>query len=55
MEAMGLGASILALDTPFNREALGDSGRYFDRFDSGLTKQIESIVAEPRAAADICV
>jgi hypothetical protein len=49
---MGLGASILALDTPFNREALGEEGRYFTRFDAGLSKQIERIVAEPRGAAD---
>jgi glycosyltransferase involved in cell wall biosynthesis len=52
VEAMGLGASILALDTPFNREALGEEGRYFNRFDAGLIKQIERIVAEPRGAAD---
>ena len=49
VEAMGLGASILALGTPFNREALGEAGRYFDHFDDRLTKQIESIVAEPDA------
>ncbi|NNE74713.1 MAG: glycosyltransferase, partial [Acidimicrobiales bacterium] len=29
IEAMGVGAHICALDTPFNREALGDAGRYF--------------------------
>lgn len=31
IEAMGVGARVLALDTPFNRQALGDAGEYFDR------------------------
>jgi len=52
VEAMGLGASILALRTPFNSEALGDAGRYFDQFDHRLTQQLESLAAEPRSIGD---
>ena len=55
VEAMGLGASILALDTPFNREALGEHGRYFGRFDDALIKEIERIVAEPQRPPSPCV
>ena len=33
IEAMGSGALIFALDTPFNREALGDTGRLFESQD----------------------
>jgi len=36
LEAMALGANILALDTPFNREALGGAGQFFEDFDVGL-------------------
>lgn len=31
VEAMGLGSFILALDTPFNREVLGDAGLFFQK------------------------
>ncbi|HUQ64395.1 MAG TPA: DUF1972 domain-containing protein [Acidimicrobiales bacterium] len=31
LEAMGCGARIVSLDTPFNREALGSAGDYFDQ------------------------
>jgi glycosyltransferase involved in cell wall biosynthesis len=31
VEAMGAGALVAALDTPFNRETLGDTGSYFAR------------------------
>lgn len=52
VEAMGLGAFVLALGTPFNREALGAAGHYFDDFGSGLRTQIERLTnAEPAAVA----
>jgi glycosyltransferase involved in cell wall biosynthesis len=58
VEAMGLGAFILALDTPFNREALGEAGSYFSAFGARLTEQLEAfvdqssvVVGEQRAAA----
>ncbi|WP_327249821.1 DUF1972 domain-containing protein [Streptomyces sp. NBC_01320] len=36
LEAMGCGARIIALDTVFNREALGEAGEYFSDFDHTL-------------------
>lgn len=36
VEAMGSGAAVLALDTRFNREALGEAGWYFTDFESSL-------------------
>lgn len=42
VEAMGLGANVLALDTPFNREALGPGGRYF----SGFTTNLDAAVRD---------
>lgn len=42
IEAMGLGAYVLALNTPFNVDALGSAGRYFDDLGGGLTQVIES-------------
>jgi hypothetical protein len=52
VEAMGLGASVLSLGTPFNREALGEAGRYFDHFDQRLTQQITNLVTEPSEVSD---
>ena len=52
VEAMGLGAFILALGTPFNREALRDAGRYFDDFGGRLTQLIEDVVRESRESGD---
>jgi glycosyltransferase involved in cell wall biosynthesis len=36
LEAMGCGARIIALETVFNREALGGAGEYFSDFDDEL-------------------
>ncbi|MFE0510985.1 DUF1972 domain-containing protein [Streptomyces sp. NPDC058964] len=36
LEAMGCGARIIALETVFNREALGEAGEYFSDFDHEL-------------------
>ncbi len=52
VEAMGLGALILALSTPFNREALAEAGYYFDDFGSSLTEHIERLAAAPPQAGD---
>jgi glycosyltransferase involved in cell wall biosynthesis len=43
VEAMGVGADIVALDTPFNREVLAGSGRYFASFESDLPR----LLADP--------
>lgn len=43
LEAMGIGALIVALDTVFNLEALGDAGLYFHDFDASLTSLLESL------------
>lgn len=51
VEAMGLGARILALDTPFNREALGDAGDYFETFGPNLTHRIDAAEEEPKEAS----
>lgn len=53
LEAMGCGANIIALATPFNREALGPTGRYFSDFDRELPQLLRSTEAEraPAGAA----
>lgn len=40
LEAMGCGANVIALDTAFNREALGPAGSYFSDFQAGLPGMI---------------
>lgn len=56
LEAMGCGARILALATPFNREALGEAGSYFDDFATELPGRLREIEAssptETRAYRD---
>lgn len=42
LEAMACGAAIAALDTPFNREALGDAGQYFPRPDDAVSAVFEA-------------
>ena len=46
LRAMGAGANVIAWDVNFNREVLGDSGRYFADA-SQLTKLIEETEADP--------
>jgi glycosyltransferase involved in cell wall biosynthesis len=49
LRAMGAGASVVAWDVNFNREVLGDAGRFF----AGpveLAQLIESMEASPEAA-----
>lgn len=43
LEAMGCGARILALSTPFNREALGRAGSYFSDFTTELPRKLQEI------------
>jgi glycosyltransferase involved in cell wall biosynthesis len=52
IEAMGCGARIAALETPFNREALGDCGDYFSDPASDLAAALDRIVSEPTTAND---
>jgi glycosyltransferase involved in cell wall biosynthesis len=52
LEAMGVGANIYAYDTPFSREALGDTGRYFPRFGSALTDVLDASVLDPASQQD---
>ena len=47
LEAMGLEARILALGTAFNREALGESGEYFEEFGSELSATLERCADDP--------
>ena len=48
VEAMGSSARVLALDTPFNREALADAGRYFEDPSSDFGPALEAtLLAEP--------
>ena len=46
VEAMGCGARILALDTTFNREALGDTGDYFAS-PAEVGPLVRAVLAEP--------
>lgn len=50
IEAMTVGARIVALDTPFNRETLFDGGDYFADPNEPLTDLLRQVVAEPRSA-----
>jgi glycosyltransferase involved in cell wall biosynthesis len=49
VEAMGVGALVVALDTPFNRETLGGAGRYFS---PGCGDVAEVLRAARRAPED---
>lgn len=46
VEAMGVGANIIALGTSFNTEVLGPSGTYFQDFGPGLTQLLETMSDE---------
>jgi glycosyltransferase involved in cell wall biosynthesis len=46
LRAMGYGSAILARNTVFNREVLGDGGAYFDDADS-VTKLIDDLDVDP--------
>lgn len=48
IEAMGCGARVIALDTEFNREALGPAGTYFSTFDE-LPHALHEAKTEPDA------
>lgn len=51
VEAMGCGGRIIALDTAFNREALGGAGTYFADFVDGLPRLLREVVREDAAAS----
>jgi glycosyltransferase involved in cell wall biosynthesis len=51
LRAMGAGTSVIAYDVVFNREVLGDSGRFFSDAKS-IAREIEIAEADPGAAAD---
>jgi glycosyltransferase involved in cell wall biosynthesis len=50
LRAMGAGTSVIAYDVVFNREVLGDSGRFFGDV-AELAREIEVAEAEPGATA----
>ena len=50
LEAMSVGARVLALDTPFNREVLADAGTYF-RLDSA-SHAFDALESESNAISD---
>ena len=52
LEAMGCGARIAALDTPFNREALGEAGDYFRDAGRDLSPLLRDVAAETGQAND---
>ncbi len=47
VEAMGVSALVAALDTPFNRETLGDAGRYFAADCSDVVAVAETLRSLP--------
>jgi glycosyltransferase involved in cell wall biosynthesis len=53
IEAMGSGALILAIDTPFNREALGNSGLFFQSQDHLLRLLERRLFGTEGADADL--
>lgn len=48
LRAMGYGCCVLALDTPFNREVLAETGRYFTGDAASVSATIEALDASPR-------
>lgn len=52
LRAMGCGACVLALDTVFNREALGDAGLYFPANAADIARQLDRIDGSPLLADD---
>jgi glycosyltransferase involved in cell wall biosynthesis len=50
LRAMGAGTATLAWDVPFNREVLGDSGRFF-RSPAELARLLEAAEADPAEVA----
>lgn len=53
LRAMGAGACVLALDTPFNREALGKAGRLWRKDRGDLVEQIAWADASPDDVAQL--
>lgn len=49
-KALGYGKFILALNTPFNREVLGDYGILFDKSVGSLKEKLQHIVDHPEIA-----
>lgn len=47
LKAMGYGNCVLALDTVFNREVLGEGGMFFPRDPRVLAEQIREVEADP--------
>jgi glycosyltransferase involved in cell wall biosynthesis len=52
VEAMGAGALVVALDTAFNRETLGDAGCYFEPGCGDVAGVLQSVRSAPAAEQD---
>jgi glycosyltransferase involved in cell wall biosynthesis len=52
VEAMGAGALVAALDTPFNRETMGPTGRFFAPDCHDVVKVVDDLRAAPTAEQD---
>ena len=48
LEAMAAGKCIVALDVPFNREVLADTGLYFTKASGDLASQIDYLATHPK-------
>ena len=48
LEALGAGAPTLALETPYNREVLGDTTQLFSTNPHDLAREIESVLTDER-------
>ena len=51
LRAMGTGVACVAFDVVFNREALGEAGRYFTREPGHLAGLVDALEADPAATA----
>lgn len=52
IEAMGCGARVLSLDTPFNREAFGGTATYFADFEQELSSVLEKLELESKEESE---
>lgn len=51
VQAMACGAPVVARDTPYNREVLPASARFFDASCDGIVEAVESVLGDDLAAA----
>ena len=55
LHAMGCGCCVAALDVPFNREVVGDSGLLWPKSEQELSRLLTDLLADPVRAGSLCL